>query len=139
MILGFFKEESVPGPTRSRSQVQISVSSQRTVSPAPISESGFSGLSEINTATGKEAGKTSTPVDGILARLWRELPGLGELQHLQLRDVQGLDRGTCIRFVVKALDCSYLQTVDIRLFWNPCMGSCPAAGGSPWICPNETG
>jgi hypothetical protein len=72
----------------------------------------------VQTAT---AGSSST-VNSIpttwemLEELWQELPSLLALQELQLRRVQGLDRGTCLHLAMMALShpAACLRRVDLR-------------------------
>jgi hypothetical protein len=50
----------------------------------------------------------------ILEGIWQDLPGLKDLQDLQLRNVQGLDRATIILFALKAMETSCLRSLDLR-------------------------
>ncbi len=77
-----------------------------------VSESGL--LSSI--ATSEKAVFTSATMGAcaIIDQLWKQLPCLLDLQELQIRATQGLDRVTCVHFALKALGAPSLQRVDLR-------------------------
>lgn len=89
------------------------------ISPPPTCSTGI-GVLDTDTISVIASSGFSLPcqarptVWGLLGQLWQDLPGLGRLHELQLREMHGLDWGECDLFALNVLRASNLRSADVR-------------------------